>query len=69
MIFTIRQARNYVGLTQEKMAKILNIDRSTYIRIEKDVSLATVGQLRKISTVTGIPIEQIFLPANSTIVE
>lgn len=69
MNFTVRQARKYAGMTQVQMAKILGIDRTTYIRIEKDVTRATVGQINRISEVTGIPIKEIFLTENSTKVE
>lgn len=69
MRFTIRQARTHAGYTQAEMAKRLDIDRSTYIKIEKDVSRATVGQVQKISMITGIPVTDIFLAADSTLVE
>ena len=66
MQFTLRQARTHAGMTQAEMAKTLDIDRSTYIKIEKDVSRATVGQVQKISRVTGIPVSDIFLSSDST---
>lgn len=69
MQFTLRQARAYAGLTQAEMAKSLNIDRGTYIKLEKDPSEATVKQLNAISDITGIPITEIFLGCNSTNVE
>ena len=69
MTFTLRQARTHAGMTQAEMAGVLKIDRSTYIKIEKDVSRATVGQIHKISRATGVPVADIFLTADSTIVE
>ena len=69
MVFTIKQARTHAGLTQADMAKQLNIDRSTYIKLEKDVSRATVGQINLISKITGTPICNIFLSQNSTLVD
>ena len=69
MQFTVKQARKYAGLTQAEMANRLNIDRSTYIRLEKDVSRATVGQINLIAHITGIPVSDIFLPNDSTLVE
>lgn len=69
MQFTLRQARTYAGLSQAEMARNLNIDRSTYIKLEKDPSEATVKQLNAISGITGIPITEIFLGCNSTNVE
>lgn len=62
MRFTVKQARAMANLTQEEMAQKMGINRSTYIRIEKDVLKATVGQLKKVSDITGIPLEDIFLP-------
>lgn len=69
MQFTLRQARAYAGLTQAEIAKSLNIDRGTYIKLEKDPSEATVRQLNAISHITGIPLTEIFLGCNSTNVE
>lgn len=60
MKFTVKQARSIAGKTQAGMARLLGIDRSTYIRIEKDPSRATVSQAKKISQETGIPVGQIF---------
>jgi DNA-binding helix-turn-helix protein len=56
-------------MTQAELAEKLGIDRSTYIKIEKDVSRATVGQVNQISEITGIPIAYIFLTDNSTLVD
>jgi transcriptional regulator with XRE-family HTH domain len=67
--FTIRQARTHAGLTQQELAKRLGIDRSTYHKIEKDASRATVAQVLTISQETGIPVADIILAANSTKVD
>lgn len=69
MQFTLRQARTYAGLTQAEMAQNLSIDRGTYMRIEKDPSMATVRQINEIAHITGIPITEIFLGCNSTNVD
>lgn len=69
MKFSIRQARTYSGLTQKDMADALGIDRSTYIKIEKDASRATVKQINDIANVTKIPVEDLFLRSDSTKVE
>lgn len=69
MRFSVRQARVHAGLTQEKVAEFLGIDRSTYIRIEKDPLRATVRQINLISDLTGIPVSDIFLGSNSTNVD
>ena len=69
MQFTIKQARNHAGLTQADMAERLGVDRSTYIKIEKDPERVTLGQIRGIARETGIPVEDIFFGAISTKVE
>lgn len=69
MMFTIAQARKYAGLTQEDIAKKLEIDRGTYIKIEKDPSRATVKQIGEISRITGIEIRDFLLPFDSTNVD
>lgn len=66
MQFTLKQARTHAGITQEGMAKALGIDRGTYRKIENDFSRCTVGQLLNISSITGIPVKNIFLPCDST---
>ena len=69
MRFTIKQARSYAGFTQAEMAEKLGIHRSTYMKIENDPSIATLGQIARISEITGVTIDQIFLGYNSTNVE
>lgn len=69
MQFTLRQARAHAGLTQERIAEYLGIDRGTYIRMEKDPLRATVKQINMISELTGIPVGDIFLGCNSTNVD
>lgn len=63
--FTLRQARTHAGLTQAEMAEELGIDRTTYIKIEKDQSRATVRQLYCISRVTGIPVTWFFAESDT----
>lgn len=69
MQFTIKQARKYAGLTQEQMGKSIGIHRQTYMKIEKDPAVATIGQIKRISDITGIPIGDFILTENSTKVE
>lgn len=69
MQFTIEQARKYAGFTQEQMGKAIGVHRSTYMKIEKDPTLATVHQINLISDVTGIPVGNFILGLNSTKVE
>lgn len=69
MQFTIRQARVHAGMTQAEVAKVLGIDRGTYMKIEKEPPRATICQINKISEITGIPVGDIFLGCNSTNVD
>lgn len=69
MQFTVKQARTYANMTQAEMADRLGVDRSTYIKIEKDVSRATVGQINRIAQITGISVANFLLNENSTLVE
>lgn len=62
MKLTVKQARRMAEKTQAEMAKELGIDRSTYIKLEKDPDRATVSQAKKISQVTGVPVGSLFLP-------
>lgn len=61
MQFTIKQARKYAGLTQEQMGKSIGIHRQTYMKIEKDPTTATIGQINRISDITGIPVADFIL--------
>ena len=69
MQFTIKQARTYAGLTQEQTAKAMGICRHRYMKIEKDQNEATVAELNNLSRITGIPIRDFTLAANSTNVD
>lgn len=66
-IFTVRQARKMADKTQQYMADALDVDRSTYIKWERDPSCINVPNARAISEITGIPFDQIFFGVNSTI--
>lgn len=66
MQYTIKQARVLNDFTQAEMAQKIGVCRSTYIKIERNPNLATVEQAKKISEVTGIPVNNIFFVSNST---
>ena len=55
MNFTIKQARQHAGLTQADMARKMGMDRTTYIKIEKDMMRATIDQICAVAQITGIP--------------
>lgn len=69
MQFTIKQARVLAGLTQAEMAEKIGINRSTYIKIEKDPLRATIRQINQISEMTGVSIGDLFLTKNSIFVD
>jgi DNA-binding XRE family transcriptional regulator len=57
----------YADKTQEEMGAELGVSRDTYISLENNPTRITYAQGKKISEVTGVPLDLIiFLPANST---
>lgn len=69
MLFTIKQARTYAGLTQEQTATAIGVCRHRYMKIEKNPESATVSELNKISKTTGIPLSDFILVSDSTNVD
>ena len=61
MQFTLKQARLH-----SDMAKLLGICRNKYLNIEKHPDTATIAEAKKISKITGIPLENLFFSQNST---
>ena len=59
---TIAAVRTNAGLSQAELAAKLNVDRSTVINWEKGKYTPSLQNLRKISELSGIPIDYIFLP-------
>lgn len=66
MQVTVKQARQMAGLTQQEMADGLEVNRSTYIKLEKEPDSITIGQARRICQITGFSIDDIFFASNST---
>lgn len=65
--FSVKQARMYADKTQAEMGTELGISRETYISLENNPTRITYPQGKKISEVTGVPLDLIiFLPTNST---
>lgn len=65
-MFTVKQARQYAGFTQEQMAEKLGMTRSSYMYLEKHSDRATVVQAKAISEITGIAFDNLFFAADST---
>lgn len=59
-MFTVKQARQYAGLTQAQMAEKLGITRSSYMYLEKHPDKTTIAQAKAISDVTGISLDDLF---------
>ncbi|WP_246187531.1 helix-turn-helix transcriptional regulator [Neomoorella glycerini] len=58
------KARKAKGLTQEKVALAVGIDRTVYTRIERGVRIPTVDVAIKIASLLGKQVEEIFLLEN-----
>lgn len=56
------EARKKRGLTQQEVAERVGIDRTHYVRIENGSRTPSLGVARKIASVFGMPIEEIFFP-------
>lgn len=69
MQFTIKQARQYAGLTQAQVAESIGVCRHRYMKIERDPNEATVGELNRLSKITNIPLRDFILLPNPTNVE
>ena len=67
MAYTVKQARKLSGLTQQQMADVLCVHRSTYMKLEESPDKITIGQAKAISNATGVPVDSIlFFAENST---
>ena len=62
---SLSAARVNAKMNQREMASYLNVDVSTIINWEKGKSEPNASQLRKISEVSGIPMDFIFVPEES----
>ena len=52
-------------MNQREMAQYLGVDVSTILNWEKGKSEPSTSQLRKISEISGIPMDFIFVPEES----
>jgi len=62
---SLAAARVNAKLNQREMAAIVGVDASTISNWESGRSEPNVSQLRKISHVSGIPMDFIFIPMQS----
>ncbi len=59
---TLEAARVNAGLTQKELAEILGVSRTTVVNWEKGNTEPTISQLKKLSELSGIPMDFIFIP-------
>lgn len=59
---SLEAARVNAKLTQKELAEILGVSNATIVNWEKGNSEPNLTQLRKISELSGIPLDFIFLP-------
>lgn len=59
---SLEAARVNAKLTQKELAEILGISNATVVNWEKGNTEPNITQLRKISELSGIPMDFIFVP-------
>lgn len=62
---SLEAARVNANLTQAKLAKILGVSKTTVCNWENGLTEPSLSQLRKISELSGIPMDFIFVPDKS----
>ena len=59
---SLEAARVNAKLTQKELAEILGISNATVVNWEKGNTEPNITQLRKISELSGLPMDFIFIP-------
>lgn len=59
---SLEAARVNARLTQKELAEILGVSNATVVNWEKGNTEPTISQLKKISELSGIPMDFIFIP-------
>lgn len=65
LAIAVREARTELGLSQEKLAEILNLDTRTILNIEAGRGNPKFEILYPLITYLKIPADRIFYPANT----
>lgn len=63
---SLAAARVNAKLTQEDVAKRMKIGKRTIINWEKGISVPSFADMKMLSDIYGIPLDNIFLPSRST---
>ena len=59
---SLAAARVNAKLTQKELAKMLGVSNITIVNWEKGHTEPSINQLKKISQISGIPLDLIFVP-------
>lgn len=62
---SLAAARVNAGMTQEDVAKALNVGKQTVVNWEKGNSEPKMSQSRELSALYNMPLDYIFLPSKS----
>lgn len=62
---SLAAARVNANLKQEELAKLLGVNKSTIVSWEKGKTEPNANQLKKISAISRIPMDFIFIPEES----
>lgn len=65
MKISIKAARVNADMTQEELANDLGVNKATIVNWESGASEPKVSQLQRISELSGIPLDFIFVPIKS----
>lgn len=65
----LEACRVNAGLTQKELANLLGVSNATIVSWEKGATEPTYSQLKKISELSGVPLDFIFIPDKSDLIE
>ncbi len=66
---SLEAVRVNAGMKQKEWARTLGVSQATVINWEKGNTEPTLSQLRKMSELSGIPMDFIFVPDKSNLIE
>ena len=69
MLFTLKSARMYSGLSQRHLADMLGTCEDTYRKIEREPDIATIKQAKLLSAAIGISYDVIFFGADFSLTQ
>lgn len=66
---TLKAVRVNANMEQKEWAKTLGVSQATVVNWEKGNTEPSLSQLRKMSELSGIPMDFIFVPDKSNLIE